>query len=740
MFTNKPEFRVKEVIQLSKLSSEVLNNLLADSEVYLSKRILTYVLAQQISIQIASDRDLVHLRGYAAELEDYTLLQLLNFTDSQGIEVDTFDIKFRLWTVVFNNLRELTIKDTAIQRALADTEERFEYAKDVFSKLTRFIDETNDIDGQPFIIAKESLSRFSTREEVEAFGLSIGVKLPQMRDKESTVNFIMKGLEDTNPELRDELMNMNMQDIEEYARVNFIADDLKMSKKEMINRILDSYSPEEHHIRNIEYQKHLEIPSLYNYQVEDDANEENLKPGQLFDEELKEMIAKIVHGEDHKQQDTITEEKSKEELDSIMSKIVRSYEPPRRENEEVLLKKIDDLEKRLAERQSYDPNMLAMMNKISHMETQLLQPKTSTDRDDLLLKKIEEIEKKIQMLARGENPELTESQKIEQLLLTKLAELEEKISYMRVGDVKSAVEEVTQTVENSKVNDSVEIQEDPVFEVESDPDYEYDMDHFVPRPVVIPNEKEESEENDAQEEIQEVVEEPKGPSETELILLKRLEEIEQKLESRDNEIEELKREVESKKNEADQLRELESVHQKEVDELKETIHVMEEEKVQPFIAVAPLEEAEEETIEETEVDKIEESTEDVSEDKTEENEEAVEEESINQEVVEESEETIEEADETEETLEEIMDDIAEMEEESTVEDIHTDLEADSVEEDEKSDFDKFIEEIHSSKDKNKIKVRRRHTVQFVQVFWKAAAIWVMLAAIGAIILMVYNSL
>ncbi len=726
MFTNKPEFRVKEVIKLSKLSSDVLNDLLKESEVYLSKRILTYVLAQQISIQIASDRDLVHLRGYATELEDYTLLQLLNFTDAQGIEVDTFDIKFRLWTVVFNNLRELTIKDTTIKKALSDSEEKFEYAKDVFTKLSRFIDEANDLDGQPYIIAKESLTRFSSNEEVEALGISLGIDMPRNLDRESVVNFILRGLEDSSPDLKAELMKKSMDEIEEYARENFIADDLKMNKKEMVNYILDKYTPSEHHIRNIEYQKHLEIPSLYNYQVEDDMMEENLKPGQLFDDELKDMIATIVRGENHQLIEDITEDKSREELESVMNKIISTYEAPRRDSEEILLKKIDSLEQKLAERQSYDPNMIALMNKISNMETLYMQPQAPVNKEDLLLKKIEDIENKISMLARGENPELTEAQKIEQTLLSKIAELEEKLSYQRT--VKTEEEPVQQVVE--PIEEQVQIQErieQPKFTVTASKDYEYDMDHFVPKPVVLLDEKQELPEEEVVEEP--VVEEvPKGPSETELMLLKKIEEIELRMSEKDDKIDELIQEVEMRKQEA-LLKTVpvieDTLVEDSVPEQKDDVLETQEEVLEPQEEII---ESQDESVEDSQED-TEETLNELLDDSEEETDSLTTDEQI--------ENTFDDTEE--ESLDEIMTDIEEMEQDSELDTVENDLDTEEAS-GELSDFDKFIEEIHSTKDKDKVKVRRRHTVKFIQVFWKAAAIWVMLAAIGAIILMVYNNL
>lgn len=737
MFTNKPEFRVKEVIQLSKLSSEVLNNLLKEANVYLTKRILTYVLAQQISIQIASDRELVQLRGYASELEDYTLLQLLNFTDAQGIEIDTFDIKFRLWTVVFNNLRELSIRDSWIQKALADQEAHFEYTKDVFMKLTRFIDEPNDIDGQPFIIAKESLTRFSSKEEVEALAKSIGVPVPSVLDKEATVNFILRGLEDSNPDLKNELMKKTPKEIEEFAKENYVDTEFKYSKKELVNYILDNYDQLDEHIRNIEYQKHLEIPSLYKYQV-DDAAKESFKPNKVFDQELKEMIATIITGETE-ENEAITEEKSKEELDQVMNEIAQTYTPPKREDDQILLRRIDDLERKLQEKNNYDPNMIALMNKINHMESQF-SPNNSS-REDMLLKKIEGLENKISRLARGENPDLSEAKLVEQTLLNRISELEEKLSFQK-GD------EYIQKVTPQSVR--VDVPETQSFSVNADDDYEYDMDHFVPKqPVLeglIPAEE---------------LEEPEQ-SDSEKALLDRLAEIEAKLEEKDSQIESLKEEVAQQQQEyANQESEAvinakiaqEEAERKLAEQDKElqvlrflskkpTADVEGQDEIAEELSESPeVEDVEQEELIEVEaVEVVEESEELDSEEMQFELEEDVEDSIEETEETDESEEIVEEDTASEETLEEIMDDIEKMEMDSEVDDMNVELEEELEEEEPKSEFDKFIEEIHSSKDKNKIKVRRRHTLKPIQVFWKAAAVWVMLAAIGAIILLVYNNL
>ncbi len=735
MYTNKPEFRVKDVIKLAQLSSTVLNDLLSESGVYLSNRILSYILAQQINIQIATDKELNVLRSFINELEDYTILQLLNFVEIQGIELDTFDIKFRLWTVVFNNIHDLQITDSAIQAKLKISDELFEYPKDIVYNLTRFVDEGNDLDGKPFIVAKESLNRFSTIEEVEAFGNSLGIEIPKRMDRESVVKYILRGLEDSNPALKEELMSKTMEEIEQYARENFISNDILLSKKEMVNFILNKHTPKDHHINDVEYEKHLEIPSLHGVQPEP---EDDTKAGPLFDDSLKEMIATIVRGENHKMVEDITEEKSREELEEVMNRILNTYEAPKRESEEILLKKIDSLEQKMAERNSYDPNMYALMNKISNMETELL-PKKSPNRDDLILKKIEELDLKITRVARGEDPALSEAQNIEKTLLSKIADLEEKLSYQRTNyreeysiplrrpEVQLVEQQVAQVTVKEVVEEPVEeiIEETVVVKtvpvalpVETDSDdYEYDLQGFVPRkpsPLAQLIETEAIEETVQEIEIEEIVEEPvkTGPSETELMLLQKLEEIERKLEEKDSQIETLIRDS-----------------QKKVEVVVEPVQIQVEE---PALEEESLELKENQVIEET-VDKEEltivpeETISTIVEE-------------VKAETTEDSEESDEESDSDDESKEETIEDIL-----NDIEEMSSDEEMAGVEEalenpEDKSEFDKFIEEIHSNKDNEKIKVRRRHTVKPILVFWRAMAIWVMLLSIGAIILFVYNSL
>lgn len=735
MYTTKPEFRVKDVIMLSKRSSEVLDNLLRESNIYLSRRILAYVLAQQISIQIASDRDLVHLRGYGTELEDYTVLQLLNFIDAQGIEVDTFDIKFRLWTVIFNNLQELTIKDSTIQEAIENSEEVYEYPGEVFVHLTRFIDESNDIDGQPFIIAKESLARFSEVDEIELIGKNLGVEVPTTMDKETLVNFVLRRLEDTNPDLKAELMNKTVDEIEEFARENFVSDDAKMSKKELVNFILDKYTPQDQHIREIEFEKFLEIPTLHTSQKEEETPNESFNAEAVFDDQLVGMIQEIVRGETQKPEVEITEEESKEELDSMMDKIASTYEPPKRESEDVLLKKIDELETRLAEKQSYDPSMIAFMNKIANMEQQLVQP--SHVREDQLIKKMEELERKMILIMNGEDPTLSESQRMEKNLLAKIADLEEKLSFQQspqsytpepeVDDYMDEVYDIEFPEPTVETEETVE-EETPEFEVEADEDYEYDLDQFKPRRIPV-----QDLETEPIEEVEEVV--APVQSETERLLMEKLEEIERKLQDKDQEIAALKEaSLEQERMHEEKLATAIATQKAgqisvdpEVLEDQVEVEVPELEVVEPVVSepqeeVVESEEADEEILDFTRDEEVEEDSKEVTEEVTEE-------------------EVLEDG-EAPETLEDIISDIEGMEENIELDEVHDDLVADVIDDENvsQSDFDKFIEEIHSTKDKDTVKSRRRHTVKAIVVFWKAAAIWAMLAAIGAIIIVVYNSL
>ena len=718
MYKEKPEFRVKDVIKLAQLSSSVLNDILSESGVYLSNRILAYILAQQINIQIATDKELSDLRGFINELEDYTILQLLNFAEIQGIELDTFDIKFRLWTVIFNNMHDLQITSNAVQAKLQLSDELFEYPKDIVFNLTRFVDEGNDLDGKPFIVAKESLNRFSTIEEVEAFGSSLGIEVPKKMDKESIVNYILRGLEDSNPALKEELMAKTMDEIEQYARENFISDDILLSKKEMVNFILNKHTPKDHHVNDVEYEKHLEIPSLHGVQPEP---EDDTKAGPLFDESLKHMIATIVRGENHKMIEDITEEKSKEELEEVMNRILNTYDAPKRESEEILLKKIDSLEQKMAEKSSYDTNMYALMNKIANMETDLL-PKPSPNRDDLILKKIEELDNKISRVARGEDPDLSEAQNVQKTLLAKIADLEEKLSYQRndyreeysVPVRRPAVQLYEQPVATVLVKEPVN---EPVVEVvnnESD-DYEYDLQGFVPKKPsklaqFIETKANEETEQEAMQatEKEKNTEEPvkSGPSEIELLLLQKLEEIERKLEEKDTQIASLIEKSQKK----------EEIKVEPV-QVKETLVQVEPDEKEEIIV---------ETEEAQDIDEIMTITEEVE----------------TKEIITTQEDTEESK---EESIEDILNDIEAMstdEEISVIEEAleNPDDSEESEETEDKSEFDKFIEEIHSNKDNEKIKVRRRHTVKPILVFWRAMAIWVMLLSIGAIILFVYNSL
>ncbi len=792
MFTNKPEFRVKEVIQLSKLSSDVLNDLLSEANVYLTKRILTYVLAQQISIQIASDRDLLQLRGYASELEDYTLLQLLNFTDAQGIEVDTFDIKFRLWTVIFNNLRELSIRDSWIQKHLESNDPYFEYTQDLFANLDRFIDEPNDIDGQPFIIAKESLMRFSSKEEVEMLAESIGVHIPVVLDKESTVNFILRDLEDTNPDLKNELMKKSLKEIEAFAKENYVNTEFKLTKKELVNYILDNYDQLDEHIRNIEYQKHLEIPSLYKYQSDESAKDA-FKPNKVFDQELKEMIATIITGEND-DQESLTEEKSKVELDKVMSDIAQTYSPPKREEDEVLLKRIDELEKRLQEKNNYDPNMISLMNKINNLENQM-NPATYS-REDMLLRKLNELEGKISGIARDE-AQVSEAKLIEQSLLTKISELEERLSFQKgdqyIQKVTSQPASVQEPVVEQKVSE-------PMYEIDADDDYEYEVDHFIPKAPVI---------RDLADEVssEEAVKEPENDtplvevsreSETEKKLLEKLAQIEAKLEERDTEIETLKEKVELNKNLVAEKESEEVLNAKQAQE--EAERKLEEQNKElnllRFLSANPESNDTEERDELLELEKLDAYTDDeevdalyapeedlsesLEEDATsfEETEEVIENEiaegneitvsasdddSVNDilekigvvapkkkddsteqdDVVEETLEELE-LNEDDESLDDIVKDIENMEFDDEVSNLEYEIEgfetADDEDEEPRSEFDEFIEEIHSRKDSDKVKLRRRHTFKPITVFWKSLAIWAGLVIIAGVILVVYNNL
>lgn len=754
MFTNKPEFRVKDLIKLAKLSSETLNELLTESGAYLSKRIIAFILAQQINIQIASEKDHFPLRGFTTELEDYTILQLLNFAEIQGIELDTFDVKFRIWTVVLNNQRELSIKDSTIDRILAKKEELYEYPKDIVYNLTRFVDEGNDIDGKPFIIAKESLNRFSTDEEVEAFGNSLGLEIPKRMNRESMVNYILRGLEDSNPDLKAELMSKSMEEIEQYAKDNFVSNDILLSKKEMVNFILDKHTPKDHHISDVEYEKHLDIPSLHGYQGE---NDEDQRLGPIFDDRLKEMIATIVRGENHRMIEDITEEKSKEELETVMNRIMKTYDAPRRDSEEILLQRIDGLEQKLAERQNYDPQMVALMNKIANMETELVEPEPKETREDLLMNKLAELDRKITMVARGQDPELTEAQQVEKTLLSKIASLEEKLSYQRapvygervpaypdrtqeytakpVQQVAPIIEEIAELVETKKV-------EEPVFKVAPNDDYEYEIDRpstkVHPLDFPVKEETKTEEVNDQEAVTEEIAENvATGPSNTELLLIQKIEEIERKLSEKDDEIETLKKDSEKRIQEVAALAAAKALEQvnlmqasQDAEVVEEVIEVPEIEPSLKFVQSEPVEETQEENVEleevqtqEEQVEVIEESTEEVIE--------------SSDDLVEDEVDVTEE--DNEESIQDIINDIESMNAEEEVHNLAEDL-AEVTEDAESSEFDKFIEEIHSNKDKDKVKVRRRHTVKPIIVFWKTIAIWIMLVSIGAVILFVYNNL
>jgi|GEM_PF-6139152 len=479
----KNAFLVKDIVKLSKLPSVLINNLLDKHNIYLSRRILCYVLAQQISIQISNDVELVSLRGYVGELEDYTMLQLVNFTDIHNISIDTRDLKFRLWTVIFSNLNTLSISREEIDALLGSSAYRFEYAKDMFRILDRFVDEPNDIDGQPFIIARESLLRFSTKDEIIKFGETLGIDVPNKVSKDLFMEHIIQKLEDNSDELRNELESLNLQELEDYAEENFLGLDATLNIKDIINYISNEYNAPNVSIFKIEYINYLQIPALsVSFVEEDNRNIDELRPKNVLDESLRDMISEIIDGEDHKHKESISEEKSREELDQIINKLVSGYNvtarnKPRDEissnRERELLERMEKLERqaRYYEPRPYDNTQNVMFQsellaRFSQLERRLLSEKDSLQKEEKpnndnkeLLKKIEELESKLSKLSEESKKEETSLEDTD--FVRQLDDLEH-----RIGEV------------SSREIDDEYIQSDTYYDDNQD-DYIYEIEETV---------------------------------------------------------------------------------------------------------------------------------------------------------------------------------------------------------------------------------------------------------------------
>ncbi|QVK20003.1 hypothetical protein KHQ82_06630 [Mycoplasmatota bacterium] len=493
MKENERRFLIKDIIKLSKLPSVLINNVLKEKETFLSKRLLCYILAQQINIQVSNDKDLSSLRGYVGELEDYTLQQLINFADIHSISIDPSDLKFRIWTVIFNNLDELNIENELIEKYLNNTQYRFEYAKDIFLTLDQFIDEDNDIDGQPFIVARESLLRFSTREEIISLGKHLGIHVPKKLSKDSFIENIIQKLEDDSAELREELSELTLPELEEYADENFLGLNAKLSVKDIINYILNDYQSPTDKATTIEYINYLQIPSLNSGFIEDEnRNIEDLRPKNVLDESLLDMISQIIRGEDYSSNDDISEEKSKVELDKVIDKIVQGNVSNKKEDnedfdvedktsdkissrEQELMERLDRLENQLSKpiepkyKQENSNVILSneLLKKFDELEKKLFSERNSIEvksddlenKDDtILLAKIDELEKKLSLL--NDEPKIDESKNTD--LLKRLNELENKISEVSNNEV-----DIEEEYDNG----------DYVYQINEEPNENYEMSY-----------------------------------------------------------------------------------------------------------------------------------------------------------------------------------------------------------------------------------------------------------------------
>lgn len=468
MKENERRFLIKDIIRLSKLPSILINNILKDNEIYLSKRILCYILAQQINIQISNDKELSNLRGYVGELEDYTLQQLINFTDIHSISIDPSDLKFRIWTVIFNNLEELNIYDEAIDNALKDVEYRFEYAKDMFLVLTQFIDDQNDIDGQPFIVARESLLRFSTREEILSLGKFLAIRVPKKMSKDMFIENIISKLEDDSTELKEELSGFTLPELEEYSEENFLAISAKLNVRDIIDYILNEYIAPSQIISKIEYINHLQIPSLNSGFIEDEnRNIEDLKPKNVLDESLYEMISQIIRGEDYSKNEEISEEHSKVELDKVINTILNGYN--RQKPEQVENPVETDGPQKVSEVNSARESEL--LDRISQLEKQMSEPiepkytreDSGKDIQKELLRKFEELEKKLMSDKETIEPK-ADIPLEDSMLIKKINELEEKLSQISTPKLendnnKSKLLERLNNLEN-KMDNSASVEND----------------------------------------------------------------------------------------------------------------------------------------------------------------------------------------------------------------------------------------------------------------------------------------
>ncbi|XMB85117.1 hypothetical protein RJG79_06745 [Mycoplasmatota bacterium WC44] len=477
MRENKQEFKVRDIVKLSKLPSELITNLFDECSIYLSKRILCYVLAQQINIQISTDKELSALRGYVGELEDYTFTQLVNFTDSHNIIIDTVDFKFRIWTVIFNNLEELGITHDILKKYLNSTEYRFEYASEIFKNLVRFVDEHNDIDGQPFIIARESLARFSNREEIISFGKGLDIYVPQKMSKEIFLEFLLHKLGDDTMSLREELNEMTLLELEEYAYNNYVSADASLTNKDIINSILDDYSPENYSITNIDYINYLQIPSLSKgFSEEEFSSIADLKPKKVLDESLKDIISTIRNGEASEKNEVLSEEESKEELEEVMNSLISGYnrkpsqgipiseKPEATIQESLMIKRIDDLERRLniTEKNQVSSRESVLLRKIEELESRL-----SVTSDNKTVEYVENLDS-YEENSKTNNVDQTEITKHENIFISDninkgiIVESEEETETNDSEELKKETEtnDLNVLVEEAKTVDSEELEEE----------------------------------------------------------------------------------------------------------------------------------------------------------------------------------------------------------------------------------------------------------------------------------------
>lgn len=353
-------FSVQDVVALSHKSSGALNGILVEREIYLPKRILSYALSQQIMIQISSERELMHLRGIGPRLENYTLHQLMQFIISQSINIDTKDYKYRLWTVVLSNSLPLQISNEDVKH-LSELDSSNEYLHDIISTLTQFVDGPYDLDGQSILIGKESLSRHASTLDIIEIAELYSIEIPSKTPKADFIEMIQLKVDDNSLEFTESLQEMSYEELEQFAKDNYVKDSGELSPREATELLLSQYEAPDHHITEIEFKDFLEVPSISDSDIYLEDEDLKFEVSEEVSNELKTMIDSILSDSEEE----ISEEEAAKELEKIMNYLPGS-------DISYLNKRIEQLEMKLDHTNTLLMNQL--VSKVSDLEKKIKKP------------------------------------------------------------------------------------------------------------------------------------------------------------------------------------------------------------------------------------------------------------------------------------------------------------------------------------------------------------------------------